>query len=651
MPSPYLTKSDFKACFDCRTKLFYRKNSYPTSIDENEYIQFLADGGFMIETVAKAKYPAGVDLVAERDPLKALEQTQALIAANPNAVVFEAAAVCGKFQARIDILRREGKTLHLIEVKSSSLKSKEDDEDDDANSPFLGIKGENKGRPNAKWKPYLLDVAFQAWVLRQVFPDYDVKPWLCVVNKSHLATAAETLDHFTLVRDPLKPKARPEVTYNGNLSALRGSGLLIYREVSKETEMLMDEVKAKASTLAALIGPKAVVTRVQEPIADFYKECRTCEYRFKGTALPAKHGFAECWGALAGAHHHILDLHRVTQIGSGETPDPVPGLLTQGHASLLDLIEGQLGKEGSRQRRRQIQWSHSANGGQEYLPPALRNELHADQTDPGWPLFFLDFEACNVALPHHAGLRPYDRVAFQWSCHTLDQKGSLTHAEWLNTGRDLPNFAFARSLRDQIGDKGTIYVWSPYEQSTLNRVLTQMAEWVKRDANEAVRVSGLGSRQELDALADWINQLLGSEDENGKRHGAPRIRDLHKLALEHYFHPEMLGRTSIKVVLPAVWRHDATLRAHPWFKRYLQLDANSQPMDPYKTLPSLPLGSDDDDEDAIVDGTGAIRVYQDLIFRQEADPKIRANREQLLKQYCQLDTLAMVMIWKHWTGC
>jgi hypothetical protein len=128
-----------------------------------------------------------------------------------------------------------------------------------------------------------------------------------------------------------------------------------------------------------------------------------------------------------------------------------------------------------------------------------------------------------------------------------------------------------------------------------------------------------------------------------------RIRDLHKLALEHYFHPEMLGRTSIKVVLPAVWRHDAKLRAHPWFKRYLQLDANGQPMDPYKTLPSLPLGSDDDDEDAIIDGTGAIRVYQDLIFRQETDPQLRANREQLLKQYCQLDTAAMVMIWKHWT--
>lgn len=28
---PYLTKSDFKACFDCRTKLLYRKNGYPMS--------------------------------------------------------------------------------------------------------------------------------------------------------------------------------------------------------------------------------------------------------------------------------------------------------------------------------------------------------------------------------------------------------------------------------------------------------------------------------------------------------------------------------------------------------------------------------------------------------------------------------------------
>ena len=62
------------------------------------------------------------------------------------------------------------------------------------------------------------------------------------------------------------------------------------------------------------------------------------------------------------------------------------------------------------------------------------------------------------------------------------------------------------------------------------------------------------------------------------------------------------------------------------FGDFTALDANGQPIDPYKTLPALPLGDAIDDEESITDGTGAIRVYQDLFFRQEADPKVRANQ-------------------------
>lgn len=646
MPSPYLSKSDFKACIDCRTKLYYRKNEYPTSLDENEYLQFLADGGFMVEAVAKAQYPDGFDLAAERNHERAFERTKELISAKKDAVVFEAAVIWEENLARVDILRREGNTLHLIEVKSSSLSS--EDDEDEATSPFMSKR--TPGKVSSKWQPYLLDVAFQAHVMRQAFPKFTVRPWLCVVDKAHRVTAVETLAQFQLARDEANPKARPEVKYLGDLAALGKSKLLITRDVSVETASLMPEVENRAKVLAGLVTTEGKVKRVQENVAELYKVCRQCEYRFKPRSAPERHGFAECWGKMAAATPHLLEMHRVTQIGSSKFLDPVPALLAKGKASLLDLREDELGTEGTRQVRRHIQWSHSFNGGQEYLPAALKNDLRAHQKSPGWPLYFLDFEACNVALPHHAGLRPYERVAFQWSCHTLGPKGNLTHAEWLNTGRELPNFAFAQSLRQQIGDQGTIYVWSPYEQSTLKRVLAQIEEWIQRDAGEAVRVSGLGSRRELNGLADWIDQLLGHEDKKGKRHDSPRIRDLHKLALEHYFHPDMLGRTSIKVVLPAIWRNDAALRAHPWFSEYLRLDAAGQPLDPYQTLPPLPLGEANDDEESIVDGTGAIRVYQDLIFRQEADPKIRANREQLLKQYCRLDTAAMVMIWKHWTS-
>jgi hypothetical protein len=51
--SMYLTKSDFKVARTCATKLYYRKLRYPSRLQEDEYLQFLADGGYMVETIAK----------------------------------------------------------------------------------------------------------------------------------------------------------------------------------------------------------------------------------------------------------------------------------------------------------------------------------------------------------------------------------------------------------------------------------------------------------------------------------------------------------------------------------------------------------------------------------------------------------------------
>lgn len=661
MPSPYLTKTDFKAAYYCATKLYYRrclndsdlsKRRYPTALDDNEYLKFLADSGFMVETVAKAQYPHGVDLVDERDPQRAFSRTRELLLANDNAVVFEAAALFGKFYARIDILRREGSTLHLIEVKSSSIN--DEDEEDDGGSPFL----KKDGDVAAKWMPYLLDVTFQLHVLRLIFPEFEVTPWLCVINKGCKATANETLAHFSADPDKNTPnKARPKVNYSGDLEHLKGTSLLTLRDVTNEAGLLMQDVAQRAAELAALIGPKGQVQRFQEKVADLYKTCRKCEFRFPPGKEKIPHGFAECWGSMASVHPHILDMFWVGQIGTTKFPDPVPELILRGKASLLDLKEDQLGAEGQkRTTRRHMQWKHSHPGVGEHLPPALRQELKEHETSPGYPFHFVDFEACDVVLPHHAGLRPYERVAFQWSCHTLDQQGELSHQEWLNTERDFPNFTFARRLRDCIGDTGTVYVWSPYEQTTLCKVMDQIGEWIAADEGEALRMSGFSDVKQLNDLADWIDQLLGPENAKGKGKGkrdhSPRIRDLHKLALAHYFHPEMLGRTSIKAVLPAVWRDSSALWENPWFAKYYRSDASGQALDPYKTLEPLPLGEEDEegDGDAVREGTGAIRIYQELIFLQGLTEEFKSNRQQLLLQYCELDTAAMVMIWAHWTG-
>ena len=40
-----------------------------------------------------------------------VERTKEIFAADPNAIIYEAAALHGRYQARIDILRRQGDTL------------------------------------------------------------------------------------------------------------------------------------------------------------------------------------------------------------------------------------------------------------------------------------------------------------------------------------------------------------------------------------------------------------------------------------------------------------------------------------------------------------------------------------------------------------
>lgn len=624
----HLTKSDFKASIDCPTRLHYRKEKYPSANDDDEYLQFLADGGFLIEFIAKAQHPGAHDLSSCKDAAKAFADTTALLAAGESVTIFEAAANHGRFHARTDILVRQGKVLRLIEVKSSSVDP--NDEADDAKSPLLTATG-----VVSRWLPYVQDVAFQTMVLRQAFPGFTVEPFLAVVDKSFIATEAETLGQFRLTKLPPGPgqkHPRPVVEYIGNNpAALATSKIIHLLDAGEAVRRVWADVVAQADRLAALLTEKGANWDPPD-LGKLYRECRDCEFRTEPTEKDPRSGFRRCWGELAASPSHILDLHRVGQIESKEHPDPVPELLGRKSASYLDLAKEQLGKPDSAwTARRVLEWSGTAQN-KEHLPDALRDALNTHLGSPGYPLHFVDFEACNVSLPYHAGLRPYERVAFQWSCHTVHADGTVTHRDWLNEDLQFPNFTFARKLRETIGDTGTVYVWSPYEQGTLKRIMEQLHAAQERHLPDADP-----------GLAQWIDTLLGPEIK--KKRTSPRIRDLHDLAYQHYFHPRMKGRTSIKVVLPAVWESDARLRDHPCFSTYHRHDKDGNLLDPYQTLAGFPLG---EGVEEVREGTGAIRVYQDLLF-EPASP-FKQDRLKLLKQYCQLDTAAMLMIWVHWSG-
>jgi hypothetical protein len=597
----YLTKSDFQVARTCPTKLYYKKLRYPSLRDDDPYMEFLADGGFMVEKMAKLLYPDGREIGGWDNPTEAFTATKKALA-DGNCTLFEATVVHGKMLARHDILQRFGKVLRLIEIKSSSVDTAEDGE-----NPFRG----KKGGIISDWRPYLEDVTYQALVLRRAFPDFEVIPHLCVVDKSRTPSANSTFDKFRVRRgEGPQGRFRPQVDYTGDAGRLANEHVLAIYDVSDEVAELKDEVAAAADEFGATINDGSV-TRTTPVIG---LKCKKCEYRLPHS-VTERNGFRECWGKLAEPDPHILDLYHIGAVG-GRNSDTVAQLAAAGKARLGDIPRKLL--SGAFAERQRLQLGCTAKD-QEFIDHGLKALLSRHKH----PLHFVDFEASRLAIPYHIKMHPYEIAAFQWSCHSIRKSaGPLEHNEWLNDIEAFPNFAFARALRGQIGDDGTVYIWSHYEKDVLREIRRQMDEYDEKDTD----------------LAAWLDRMTTK--------GNPRIVDLCEVARQCYFHPAMKGSLSIKNVLPAIWGADADLRADPAFAQYVGRDATGGLLNPYDTLPPLPIG---EKEEVVDEGTGAMRVYQEMMFGVAAsDPAARESYRRLLLQYCRLDTAAMVIIWRHW---
>ncbi|MDQ6717457.1 MAG: hypothetical protein M3Z17_03795 [Gemmatimonadota bacterium] len=106
----------------------------------------------------------------------------------------------------------------------------------------------------------------------------------------------------------------------------------------------------------------------------------------------------------------------------------------------------------------------------------------------------------------------------------------------------------------------------------------------------------------------------------------------------------MGGRTSIKVVLDAIWATDPAMRSQ--FEELTGAAADVT-RGPYAALPPVVINGV---EQSVAEGTGAVRAYQAMMYGVERDDEAaRADWRKALLQYCRLDTVAMVLIWDHWT--
>lgn len=604
MPDVVLTKSAFKLAQSCPTKLYYYLKEYPCSQDEDEYLELLATGGFVIGELARLLYPEGILVDVRKGIENALEETRLLLTRD-EVVIFEGTFLAGGKLVSTDILIKRGNQLELIEVKSKAFDSAKDRES--KKSKGKGIFWGAKGALSSEWAEYIHDVAFQYLTIKEAASEFEITCALLMPDKAKASSIQSLWKQFDIAHQgPRKGEAKKSasVKFIGDAELIRKNNFLSTISVDEEVESVLPQVEDSARMLLASI--KGGVKKIPTSLGRWCKECE-----FRTEAKRGVSGFHECWGELADISPHIFDLYFGTTI-KDEKRFLIDDLIQEKRVSLYDVpLEKLSGQRGERQRI-QIQNSLSQK-------EWISSELGAILKGFRYPLHFIDFETIRLALPWYEGMVPFEQIAFQWSCHTIEREGEApVHTEWINEEDSFPNERFVASLLDQLGQEGTVFTWARHELNVLNDIAAKLE---KEGRSES--------------LLARIRQLTAGASLQG------RLVDMNELTQKHYFHPSMKGRTSLKSVLPAIWRSNAEISQYPWLKDYVRRE-QGELLDPYKVLPPIEI---EGIEQAVREGTGAMIAYENLI--KSSDTAKKAWKDLLL-QYCKLDTLAMVIVWSHW---
>lgn len=659
MMTPYLTKTLFKLALGCPTKLSYtNKKIFADTRLENDFLMALTEGGFQVGELAKIMFPGGIE-ITDRDQQTQLAKTRELLTQG-NVTLFEATIQTSTFLARIDILKKSGDSVDLIEVKSKSYDS------------LAGLEIFRKKRDKAitrEMLPYLQDVAFQTMIFRLAFPGLTVHSFLMMPDKAKTATIDGLNQKFRIYHHNGRTSS---ASIPGTTLATVGEPLLTLVNVDEFVdEILAQPLDAPGAAgffldIAARWGESFARGQAIPPVIGAH--CAKCEFRNPNFPSGLRSGFHECWKQVLKWEDQDFTAGTVLELFNSRKKQT---FIDKAQYKLSDLSEVDLqikeGQDGLTTSQRQLmQVTGEWLGGEDFYLDRIRmkSEMHSWS----YPLNFIDFEACQPALPFTAGKQPYSRVAFQFSHHIMERDGSVRHAnEFIDVtpGYD-PSYDFLNHLKGALGTQGTVFMWSPYENTVLNKLLENIIA-------DELKGRGPANSRELKEFIKSLTVPTGGKDlvHTGERN----MVDLAKIAGKLFFHPDTKGRSSIKVVLPAVLKSSAWLKnrySQPVYGSpagipsrnfqdfvWWQLDpATCAPKSPYELL--QPIFSDlsqaeldalDEDEGTeIREGGAATTAYARLQF-SDVDSTVREATRKGLLRYCELDTLAMVMVveaWREW---
>lgn len=647
-----LSKSRFAVALECPRQLDYARDSaYYDSRKDDEFLASLAAGGHQVGELARRMFADG-HLIGD-EPVDEQAKRTGNFLARSEVTLFEATVRHENLLIRADILKKKGNRVSLIEVKAKGFNPE--------HVRFLTERGTEPVL--AAWRPYLYDVAYQAYVLKAAYPHFEITPYLMLLDK----TVTVKFDGLNSMLAVNAVGRKVTVTGSNDFDVSKLDPPILKRiDVSDEVDKLLAfplQVQGPALSFEEFVDwASGILGKGESFPVTVGAQCKGCHHYLDpdDVAADKKSGWAQCMQEHTGAQ--VLARRSDTVFGLYKlSPGRLNDLVANEPLLLAEVSESALGDklatdEITLDQRQRLQLAEAQGDIEE--PFVLHGALRRTFDKWKWPLHFLDFETSRPALPYHRGRTPHDQILFQFSHHVMDAQGRVEHrTQCLQAEPGVaPSVPVLRALRDALaGDDGSVVHWWTHEASVLKAIRAQIV---------------LDKPDDAETLVAFVDSLVGGNKTPG------RLQDLGVLVSKTVFYPGTGGSSSIKKVLPAALRHSSALRdryrapiygttempslnVKDWVWVKIQDDAVQDPymqLDPLfdnsalqKAISIAEEGGTEEAKQFIANGGAAIIAYDQL--QQPGLPageRVRITRQLL--RYCELDTLAMVMIYQSLTG-
>lgn len=155
--------------------------------------------------------------------------------------------------------------------------------------------------------------------------------------------------------------------------------------------------------------------------------------------------------------------------------------------------------------------------------PKIEKEAIKDTLDSlKYPLYFIDYETYNPAIPEVEGTTPYQQIPFQYSLHIVEKEGSKVEHKQFLAERNDDNLIrhFAEHMIENMPENGSVIVYNQSFEASRNTEIGEMYPDLK---DELERIN-----------ENMVDFMIPFKQRN-------------------YYTKEMEGSYSIKYVLPALY--------------------------------------------------------------------------------------------------